>query len=1065
MTELGLRNEQLRILRFWWMSELFSPQPLPKLEHSRSARAETTVIDWLAGDPLPWDQLPVPKPVRGRELEWSHTAYLGVYALDSTFETLRQVFSNDETSYQDPPGRLSACAVVSLDANGRILNDGGTLSSALWAVGRIHSLGPKHPTWMEGFAEASQNFAELNSEYGYDPGADEATVTVTPCTEGTLLGLLSDAQLAAGINHIDSLATLRIRIQSTLIGKDRAGTQGTTDFLNSFYLDELHDVRRHVAAGKVGIALNQYLTGDTALNTRKRIDVIKHPEAIDKRTRLEDLPLGRWPSNPEHALALSQQFAVNQSLNVLGKGAGISGVNGPPGTGKTTMLRDILAGNVVKRAQLLAGLENPADAFTSTTHSWKSDGFNRTVHQLREDLTGFEMVVAAANNAAVENITHDIPVDSALDERWRGNADYHRDIATAVLTETTKTQVSSWGLVAARLGQKKNREAFRSAFWFDNEQSAHAPERMQTLLKQWSTGVKPFKPWEQARKEFGKAQELVDGLLKERVQARRRLAEMPVLVEREESESHNSRELSAMVKQRAEELQEIETLMASAELERLKADELLETLRQGKPDVLERIKTHGSNQKEWATEFKASRKAAAAANARAHEYSLQCDQAALALNAAIAELNLANQAHAKTRMALGDLKRLLATDSERFGAGYPGDRWNAEARELHAPWLDAKLDAARSELFLAALELHKDFLASNAARMKSGLHAAIDVVAGKYPRDLETEKIRAAWQLFFMVVPMVSTTFASANRLFGNIGREAIGWLLIDESGQASPQYAAGSIWRAKRVLAVGDPMQLEPVVTIPEKAQFDIAHTYGVSETWIPPKASVQTLADRVSPFGTYLPMGDEEVWIGAPLRVHRRCDEPMFSLCNEIAYNGIMINGVDRQLGTPEKPDPFDGPHPDDESRPRTASSFWADEEPSTPGSHLQAGEMTRVRGALGYLRSTGIAYEDIIAISPFRKVADALRKLTADYPGLRAGTIHTAQGREAQVVLLVLGGDPSKPGAKAWTARTPNLVNVAASRAQRRLYVIGDREAWIEHNYFRQLSEYLDPDKHAG
>ena len=188
------------------------------------------------------------------------------------------------------------------------------------------------------------------------------------------------------------------------------------------------------------------------------------------------------------------------------------------------------------------------------------------------------------------------------------------------------------------------------------------------------------------------------------------------------------------------------------------------------------------------------------------------------------------------------------------------------------------------------------------------------------------------------------------------------------------------------------------------------------------------------------------------------------MFSLCNEIAYNGLMINGVLRTLGTPEKPDIFDDPHPGDESKPRTAISFWAHEEPRSPGSHLQAGEITRVRNALNYIRSTGLGYEDIIAISPFRKVADALRGLAADYPGLQAGTIHTAQGREAAVVLLVLGGDPSKPGAKAWTVRTPNLVNVAASRAQRRLYVIGDRDAWSQHNYFRQLSEYLDPANHT-
>ncbi|MGX7828913.1 hypothetical protein ACTG9Q_27875 [Actinokineospora sp. 24-640] len=66
--------------------------------------------------------------------------------------------------------------------------------------------------------------------------------------------------------------------------------------------------------------------------------------------------------------------------------------------------------------------------------------------------------------------------------------------------------------------------------------------------------------------------------------------------------------------------------------------------------------------------------------------------------------------------------------------------------------------------------------------------------------------------------------------------------------------------------------------------------------------------------------------------------------------------------------------------------------------------------------------------------------------------------AQGKQADIVILVLGSDPRREGARQWAASKPNLLNVAVSRAKRRLYVIGDRRAWADKPYFRVLANQL-------
>lgn len=1023
-------------------------------------------------------------------MAWRHTVYLGVYDLADIYESMHRVFHDDRDAYDERPPGCSAGACIVLDQQGRLLGDSAVLSSALWAVGRARGPGISDPAWMRGFDRAQQRFGQAVAGLDADRVGVGDPRDAPPYTGTDLAALLAVAHRCAGIAEVGGLATDRIVIASRQVSARRSAELGNVDFLNSFFLADLDEVKGHVRAGELGPALASYLA-PSAPDPRQRTDVVTDQEAVLPQTGAGRIPPGRWPAEPTHPLALSQQFAVNQALWELGGSAGLLGVNGPPGTGKTTMLRDLLAGNVVERARRLADLSRAEEAFTQVRHRWQGDGHRREVPGLVPSLTGYEMVVASANNAAVENVSEQIPGTSAIAERWRGEADYYADLASALLerqtaehtdsdpvpepgdtdvpgsspTEATSGHPASernpglraWGLVAARLGRRSYRSAFRDTFWFQGW-DADAKDAVEGVapgmfvrLRDWAARP-PVRSWARSRQAFRAAERRVTDLVEERRQAERRLAEEVRLRELLDSLPGRIDVLATEVTGLRRQVQQHEERVREAESAYRLAKERHDRHLAARPGLWETILTVGRSVTAWrdglapvADALTSAEEPRAAGRRYADLLRLASADAEDRYHAAVRELDDARHDHAVAVEG-------CAADAERYGAAYPSPEWTGDARERYSQWLTPDLDVARSELFLAALELHRDFLRVTAAKAQQWLRAATEVVAGVHPPELGVDQVRAAWQFFFLVVPMVSTTFASAGRMLDQVGREGIGWLFVDEAGQAAPQYAAAAIWRARRVVVVGDPLQLEPVVTIPRKALRDIAHTYGVDDTWIPPMASVQTLADRVARFGTTLTQGDVRTWVSAPLRIHRRCDEPMFTISNELAYDGMMVNAVDRSS---EELARFDGPDP---PRARVAVSYWADVPATTAGTHLQRDQIDQLRDVIDTVKAQGVQNSEIIAIAPFRVVALELEEVAKEYPGLRGGTIHTAQGREAPVVVLVLGGDPRKEGARRWAAATPNLVNVAVSRAQRRLYVIGDRDAWRRHRYFRELAAAL-------
>ena len=143
---------------------------------------------------------------------------------------------------------------------------------------------------------------------------------------------------------------------------------------------------------------------------------------------------------------------------------------------------------------------------------------------------------------------------------------------------------------------------------------------------------------------------------------------------------------------------------------------------------------------------------------------------------------------------------------------------------------------ARTEVFLAALDLHRACIEANAREVRDTLVELCRLLTRDPGRTTVKEAERAAWQTLFLLIPVLSTTFASTGRMFGPLGKEELGWLLIDEAGQALPQAAVGALWRAKRAVVVGDPRQLEPISQLPGQVQRELANSFGIAQTSSPP-------------------------------------------------------------------------------------------------------------------------------------------------------------------------------------------------------------------------------------
>ncbi len=372
---------------------------------------------------------------------------------------------------------------------------------------------------------------------------------------------------------------------------------------------------------------------------------------------------------------------------------------------------------------------------------------------------------------------------------------------------------------------------------------------------------------------------------------------------------------------------------------------------------------------------------------------------------------------AKTQERVRDIQRDLEN--------HP-DRWAIESN----------LALANSERSEAARKLHDlkwhetlhgdpDARAS-ATKLAEHLHAASQGQAGA----------RSARKLFPKVLPILpvwGVTNLSAKTNFP-LQRGMFDLVVIDEASQCDAASAIPLLYRAKRALIIGDQQQLIHITQLGQNRERQIAAKWGLSDT----DASEFSYRER-SCFGM------ANLRVGASphlLDLHFRSQAAIAHFSNERFYGGQLniCTDVDHVFDEPT----IEWRHVAGDCSQGPRGRSWVNSE------EAQA-TITAIRGLTEQLRGLGLS---LGVVTPYRAQVELLQDLAETQLGdlardVTIDTVNRFQGDERDVMVFSPVVGPSMPARQIFFAANPNRINVALSRARKRLIVVGNQEACLQHD----------------
>ena len=842
----------------------------------------------------------------------------------------------------------------------------------------------------------------------------------------------------------------------------------------SFFVSELDLVKLHFNESKT---LQQYIFGNP---DRKMLN----PETEIETLKPENIPPARWLTEKWAKPFFNQALALSEAYRRFLKNdeSGIVSVNGPPGTGKTTILRDIVANIVTQRAYHLAN-----DIINEQNILTESDSVFGKFYRFTDDkLCNYNIVVASSNNKAVENISKELPLMDKVSE-------YRNEILNEPIftyfAECFKNMSNDecWSPISVALGKKDNLRAVITDYirelgimlkylWkinYPSEKERQKAEEKGENLRQLINNIS----LKQYAKDFLDLYNEIEEI--KRLIPFDEMAENNVLTVKDYFETESTQytaikdeymHLSSKINMLDREIRETATLIDDKTEDMANYKQKNKTaFRLSKIPILKNL----SFVRNTIEEYQQMQKALNSLTSQKQQLEESLIELKSQFSVKERMFNLKTNTMNKLLSLFEKLgiKNVDSKDLEFLSILNAVYNLSDKEKQLFTPYAAEVLERKRKELFFKALRLHYAFVLKHRQEFKHNIDLFFSTLnGGGAAQEITGEDVEAIvhfWTAFAFITPVISTTFHSVTNMFATLTKpNSIGFVIIDEAGQGIPYYAVGLLMRAKRAIIVGDPLQIEPVITIPEslrdvliktlKAE-QIAGELGVGIGLIIPglekavqisesedgfiDTSVQVLADRASSIQAVIERDCFKIPIGIPLRVHFRCKDPAFSIANTIAYSNTMIHG--------------------NESNKNTGRGYFVDVDTSQASwtKNISNIEINTVNEIL--LKMYKDRLKDVYIISPFVGITfDDVKRKFKGVPKGNVGTVHTFQGKENKIVIILLGGQ--RDGAIKWATRKPNLLNVAVTRSKEEIVIVGDIEKWTKNGgeMFRKTIELLKP-----